>query len=100
MSKLSSYCKAYPASLLRRYPGWSERVPPAGAADGADVAGEEYFYIHYNYTVTAGAFFDRDVAFDATTEEWKQFCSEQLGFEVPPETVDIQADEARTGDDS
>src|SRR6185503_10620203 len=100
MSKLSSYCKAYPASLLRRCPGWSEKVPPAGTADGVDMVGEEYFYVHDDYTVTAGAYLDRDVAFDATTEEWKRFCGEQLGFEVPAETVDIQADESGTGHDS
>lgn len=100
MSKLSSYCKAYPASLLRRYPGWSEKLPPAGIAGDADTVDEEYFYIHDDYTVTVGAFVDRDVAFDATTEEWKRFCSEQLGFEVPAEIVDIQTDESPTGHDS
>jgi len=101
MPTMSSYCKAYPAPRLREFPHWQEKVAPlsvtaAGAtpagdpvAESADSATEEYYYLHDNYTVTAGVFVDQDVAFDAITDDWKRFCADRLEFEVPAEVREL-----------
>src|SRR5437899_2036450 len=89
MPTMSIYCKAYPASRLRDFPQWSEKVPPLtvtaaetasvasgeDAPDAAEPVTEEYYYVHDNYVVTAGVFVDADVAFDAVTEDWKRCCA-------------------------
>ena len=96
MAIMSNYCRAYPASLFREYPGWQERVAAlvssdAGPQDDAeelprdevDREGHEYYFLHDNYIVTAGVFVDQDIAFEDRSDAWKQFCEERLKFEVP-----------------
>lgn len=93
MAIMSNYCCAYPASLLRAYPGWSEKVPPlraslddsadatvSEATDGSDRESLEYYYVHDNYVVTAGVWVDEQIAFDDVTEAWKRFCIDGLEF--------------------
>jgi hypothetical protein len=85
MPEMAKYSKAYIAEQFRRYPAWSEQTPPATVAtDGEDDgAGEtvEYYFLHDNYVVTSGIFRDERIAFDAVTDEWKQFCHESLNFD-------------------
>jgi hypothetical protein len=94
MRKIGLYCKAYPASRFRAFAGWHENVPPllaaASADEGAsneervpDSSENEYFYLHEDYTVTAGIFLNENVAFDRVTPEWKAFCTDVLKFEIP-----------------
>ena len=58
MPTMSNYCKAYAASQLREYAGWTEQVPPLvvtsedepppeGERESTDVgpAREEYYYL-------------------------------------------------------
>jgi|HubBroStandDraft_1064217.scaffolds.fasta_scaffold00621_6 hypothetical protein len=100
MSNMGRYCKAYPAEAFRAYPGWSEKVAPLhitaeeaaeaaeaennGNANAAEGPAElDYYYLQEDYTVTAGIFLEEDVAFDAVTPEWKEFCTNTLNFEIP-----------------
>jgi hypothetical protein len=83
MASMSNYCKAYPAAQLSAFPGWIASTPPASAVEeGSD----GYYYLHDNYTVTAGVFVDEQVAFDDVSDEWKRFCVERLEFAVPEYT--------------
>lgn len=105
MATMSNYCKAYPVARFESFPGWQPRVPPLVASDSepAEEAGptdasqdreavgaepERYYYLHDNYTVTAGIFVDEHVAYDAVTPEWKAFCDQQLEFAVPADALE------------
>lgn len=87
-----TYCKAYPVDRFRAFAGWNEKVAALrvtsseGAADetGSDKPKEiEYFYLHEDFTVTAGIYLDQDIAFNDVTPEWKAFCETQLNFRIP-----------------
>lgn len=93
MTKMSSYCKAYPLDQLRRYDGWSENAENARTetktVDGEEVeaprslSGEDYLFVHEDYVVTDGIYMDENVIFDAVDKDWIQFCKEELDFEIP-----------------
>lgn len=102
MAIMGSYCKAYPAERFRAFSGWVERVPPLTVtieppsaqpgegpeadtnATATECATEvSYYYLQENYSVTAGIFLDEDIAFDDVTEDWKDFCTRELKFEIP-----------------
>lgn len=98
MPEMAKYSKAYIAEQFRQYPNWSEQTPPATvAADGDDAAGAgetvEYYFLHDDYVVTSGIFRDEQIAFDAVTDEWKQFCHETLKFD-PNGAESTQAESA------
>lgn len=92
MGKMGKYCKAYPATQLRQFPKWVEKVPPLRVTKGAQDSGngasdeEEYYYLHDNYIVTAGVFQDESIAFSEVTEEWIEFCKNSLNFRIPSRT--------------
>ncbi len=85
MATMGKYCKAYPVSRFAEFPAWTEKV----VASKQSVNGEEeklsadYFFLHTNYVVTQGVFFDEKVVFDAVTEEWIAFCEQSLNFKAP-----------------
>jgi len=98
MAKMSRYCKAYPVEALRAFSDWNEQVPPLHLkvepeenAQGGDITSSpeaepvelDYYYIHDDYRVTAGIFNDENVAFDEVTDKWKEFCKNELNFEIP-----------------
>jgi len=88
MSTLGKYCRAYPLSQLRQFPGWTERSEEARRIrqeiDGEIVeqartlTDEDYVYLQLDYTVTDGIFVDENVIFDAVTPEWIEFCQRVL----------------------
>ena len=91
MTTLGKYCRAYPLSLLRQFPGWTEK-PENTRRVRTEVNGEtveaprdltdaDYVYLQRNFTVTDGIFIDENVIFDAVTPEWIQFCHDVLGYE-------------------
>src|SRR6185369_12453115 len=87
MATMSKYCCAYPASRLRAYDGWNEKVPPLQATLDSETGekGEtlDYYFLHDTYVVTASVWADERVAFDALSDAWRRFCAEQLDFAVP-----------------
>jgi hypothetical protein len=94
MPEMAKYSKAYVAEQFRQYPEWSERTEPAQVSAGDDATAEsvEYFFLHDNYVVTSGIFRDQNVAFDAVTDEWRNFCHEVLRFD--PDGAEVASIEA------
>ena len=88
MSTLGKYCRAYPLSQLRQFPGWVEN--PDGArrirkeVDGEVVeevrtlTDEDYVYLQMDYTVTDGIFVNENVIYCNVTPEWIEFCQKVL----------------------
>jgi hypothetical protein len=50
-----------------------------------------------NYVVTDGIFKDENIIFDDVTDEWKEFCTKELEFEIP-EYEPIEIPEAEEGE--
>lgn len=110
MAEMGSYCKAYLAKDLRAFDGWSEKTEnlrqETREVDGEEVEverdsldGEDILYLQETYVVTDGIFLDEHIVFDEVTDAWKQFCHEQLGFEVPQyEPIEIDTAPAADSD--
>ncbi|HVT61143.1 MAG TPA: hypothetical protein VHR45_22460 [Thermoanaerobaculia bacterium] len=91
--EMGSYCKAYLRGQFRAYSGWSENKANV-RKEKQEIGGKEVeverqldddsiLYLQENYVVTDGIFKDENIIFDQVTDEWKRFCHEQLGFEIP-----------------
>lgn len=78
MSASSDYCKAYAVDRLRVYPDWRE------ADAGEPLAPDSCVFLHENLVVTRGIYKDEQVVFDRVTDQWRAFCDNELGFNVPP----------------
>ena len=89
MSILGKYCRAYPLSRLRQFPGWSEKAENARKVakeiDGEivrvprELTDDDYVYLHADLTVTDGIFIDENIIFNDVTPEWIEFCRNVLG---------------------
>ena len=75
------YCTAYHVSDLRRYPSWTETQ---------QLPDEDVVFLHQDYTVTKSIWVGEDVIFDNVTEQWKDFCNNELQFAVP-DSLDLIA---------
>ena|ERR1700719_3878585 len=93
MAKMGNYCKAYPVSRFRDFPGWKEELTNV-RKDKRTVNGKEiemarelsddsFFYLQENLEVTDGIMMDENVIFTAVTPEWREFCESKLRFEIP-----------------
>jgi hypothetical protein len=91
--EMSNYCAAYEARNFRKFPNWTENAANV-RKEKQEVGGKEVeverqldddsiLYLHDSYIVTDGIYNDENVIFDNVTDEWKSFCHETLGFEVP-----------------
>ena len=76
------YCTAYHLSDLRRYPSWTSELQELGDDD--------VVFLHQDFTVTKSIWAGEDVVFDKVTDEWKNFCSNELRFAVP-DSLDLIA---------
>jgi ankyrin repeat protein len=76
------YCTAYHLSDLRRYPSWTSELP--------DLGDDDVVFLHQDYTVTKSIWAGEDVVFDKVTDEWKNYCSNELRFAVP-DSLDLIA---------
>ncbi len=93
MAEMGKYCKAYYAKQFRAYPGWTENAAnmrkEKKEIDGKEVEAERpiddetVLYLQDSYIVTDGIFKDEHIIFDNVTDDWKRFCHETLGFEIP-----------------
>lgn len=102
---MGKYCKAYPLTRLRAYEGWHEKLEnvrkETEIVDGEEVevdrqlGDDDFLYLQENYVVTDGIFKDENIIFDDVTEEWIDYCHNELEFEIPVfEPIEIQAEEA------
>jgi hypothetical protein len=90
MTIIGKYCRSYPLSQLRRFPGWTESAENARRirkeVDGETVevvrelTDENYVYLHTGFTVTDGIFIDENIIFNNVTPEWIEFCRDVLGL--------------------
>ena len=95
MATMGKYCKPYPLSRLRTFPGWTEKAENARKerkeVDGEEVmvprelTGDELLHLQENYVVTDGIFKDENIIFEDVTPEWVTYCQKMLGFEPPSE---------------
>jgi hypothetical protein len=69
------YCTAYHLGELRRYAAWS--------SDAQDLSDDAVVFLHQDYTVTKSIWTGEDVVFDKVTDDWKEFCNNELRFAVP-----------------
>lgn len=109
MITMGKYCKAYPLKKLREFSQWTEHIENAKKkekeVDGnvvevvEDLTDDNFLYLQENYFVTDGIFIDQNIIFDNVTPEWKDFCTTQLGFEIPVyESVKVRATESKDDD--
>jgi len=92
MATMGRYCKAYAIDQFRKFKGWDEKVenlaPIENDEDGSQqprtsLADDDYLFLQENYIVTDGIFLDEHIIFDNVTAEWKEFCANDLAFEIP-----------------
>jgi len=76
------YCTAYHVSNLRRYPAWTSEVQ--------DLTDDDVVFVHQDFTVTKSIWAGEDVVFNNVTDQWKEFCSNELRF-VVPDALDLIA---------
>ena len=93
MATMGKYCKAYLLKKLREFSGWTENTQNV-RQDTQEIGGkdveiqreltdDDILYLQENYTVTDDIFIDKNIIFDNVTPEWKDFCHQELHFEVP-----------------
>ncbi len=93
MPEVGQYCKAYPASVLRKYSHWTEnssnvrkeqKVIDGDVVEiGRILTDEDVLYLQENYVVTDGIFLNENIIFDQVNEEWQEYCNSVLNFEKP-----------------
>src|SRR5260370_12837475 len=75
-----SYCKAYKNSELRKfYSSHSQPVP-------LHLEREDISFLWDDFIVRKSPIQCEEVIFEDITEEWKDFCQNQLSFAVPEQT--------------
>lgn len=77
------YCSAFHLKDLRRYPAWTENEITGADSKAIQLNGDDVVFLHGDYSVTRSIWANEDVVFDKVTEEWKNFCHNDLKFAVP-----------------
>lgn len=80
------YCTAYHVSDLSRYAGWT--------SEAQDIKDDDVVFLHQDYTVTKSIWAGEDVVFNNVTDQWKEFCNNELRF-VVPDALDLIAKPAQ-----
>lgn len=93
MAKMGRYCKAYPVSRLRGFSGWQENAQNTRKekrkSEGVEfespreLTDNDHLYLQEDFTVTDGVFLDENIIFADASPEWRRYCSEDLGFQIP-----------------
>ena len=73
-----NYAKGYLLGDLRKFSGWREENENSRELPDSDVV-----FLHQDFTVTQLIWPGENVIFNQDTPEWRDFCSQQLQFEVP-----------------
>lgn len=76
---MRKYCKAYPLSEMRQFPGWSEKR----AADEAELSDDSIVYLWDDFTIVKSPILDTGMIFDTVSPEWLDFCQNTLNFAIP-----------------
>ena len=81
-SSARKYCTAYHLGDLRRYSAWT--------SDAQELNDDDVVFLHQDYTVTKSMWSGENVIFSDVTDQWKEFCKNELRFAVP-DTLDLIA---------
>ena len=86
---------------FREFAGWSEkhenvrletkRVDGKELEFQRELTGDDYLFLQEDFVVTDSIFRDQNIIFDQVTDEWKKFCTEVLGFQVPADLLEASA---------
>lgn len=95
------FCAPYHLDELRRFPAWPAPAVPSAESNGNNgnnADDPDVVFIHEDYKVTKSIWPDENVIFSDITNEWKDFCRNELKFSVPDD-LDLlgRAPEAQTG---
>jgi uncharacterized protein len=71
------YAKGYLLGDLRKFSGWHENK------NSQELSDSEVVFLHHDLTVTQLIWPGENVIFNQDTTEWRDFCSQQLQFQVP-----------------
>ena len=105
MAEMGKYCKAYYAKDFRQLENWEENLanlrPETTEENGqpvevprTELKDDDILYLQETYVVTDGIFKDEHIIFDKVTDEWKEACHGELGFEIPVyEPIEIREQE-------
>ena len=75
---MRTYCRAYFLRDLRAYAGWASGVD----TDQADFGDDDIVYLWDDYTVVRSPVLaDQGVLWASSTEQWRAFCTDALGFD-------------------
>lgn len=97
MPKMGRYCKAYPVARFREYGQWTAN--PGGVKkvesrsdsnqdeNERQLSDTDILYLHENFVVTDGVFYDENIVFDDVSPEWVDFCTTTLGFHLPEDLI-------------
>ena len=85
---MPQYCKAYKVEDLRRFVDWEK-----GDIDG--LSDEDICFVWEDFTVAKSCFDESKRIFPEVTEQWKEFCTETLKFEIPDDLKESPADSQR-----
>lgn len=78
------YCASYHLEELRRFPSWPAAAGPGAESNGNNGDAEtDVVFIHEDYKVTKSIWPDENVIFSDVTDQWKEFCRNELKFSVP-----------------
>ncbi len=88
------YCLACHLKELRQFPAWTENTlewgtvsssSPSGNGTGGaqSLADDKIVYLHEDFTVTTSIWPEENVLFNQVSDEWKNFCTNELKFRVP-----------------
>lgn len=79
------YVKAYQASALQQFVDFPHGTPATGTAihDSQDGAAADVLYLHSDFTVRTGIYEDAPIVFQDAGPRWREFCTRELGFQVP-----------------
>jgi hypothetical protein len=100
MAEMGNYCKAYLVKDLRAFSQWKENTenlsPGTVENDGREeevernsLNDDDVLYLQENFIVTDGIFKDENIVYDNLSDEWKVFCQDKLGFEIPDYVQEI-----------
>jgi len=105
---MGRYCKAYPLKRFREFSGWTEelenlrrdRVSQTANSDAVppQLKDDDFLYLQENLVVTDGIFIDENIIYEQVTEEWKDFCKNNLGFDVSDNRLTDTTDAEAVGD--
>ena len=77
------YCRAYPLAELARYDGWREAVR---AVAGTELPDDAVVYLRGDYAVVLEPLAeDQRILWSSADAAWRDFCAEELCFNVPAE---------------